>query len=123
MWMPSIKVIDDKNLRELLEQYSVSFFSMDYFRDKLVENFTKNTQLKDENVDAVKNDISGKDVILIAAGPSLDNETENLNKITKQRDRKNTVILCVGKIVRKVIEKGIIPDYIIMTDAKDKTRW
>ena len=31
--------------------------------------------------------------------------------------------MCVGKIVRKVIEKGIIPDYIIMTDAKDKTRW
>ena len=54
MWMPSIKVIDDKNLRELLEQYSVSFFSMDYFRDKLVENFTKNTKLKDENVGAVK---------------------------------------------------------------------
>lgn len=123
MWMPSIKVIEDRDLKELLEQYNITFFSMDYFRDKLEENFNKNIRLKDENVDAIKNYISGKDVIFIAAGPSLDDEIERLKKITEQRDKKNTIVLCVGKIVRKVIVKGIVPDYIIMTDAKDKTRW
>lgn len=123
MWMPSIKAIEDKKLRELLEQYNVTFFSMDYFRDKLEDNFNKNIQLNDENVDALKNNICGKDIILIAAGPSLDDEMEVLKKITQRRDGKKTVILCVGKIARKVVEKGIIPDYIIMTDAKERTRW
>ena len=54
MWMPSIKTIEDVRLRELLEEYKVSFFSMNYFRDILNDNFDKNQLLKDENVDAIR---------------------------------------------------------------------
>ncbi len=123
MWMPAIKAIEDKRLRELLEEYRVTFFSMDYFKDILEKNFVTNIQLNDENVDAIKRDIYGKDAVLIAAGPSLDNELENLRKILKYENRENIVVLCVGKISRRLIEIGIEPDYIIMIDAKESTRW
>lgn len=124
MWMPSIKTIEDVRLRELLEEYKVSFFSMNYFRDILNDNFDKNQLLKDENVDAIRKNIEGKDVLLIAAGPSLDDEIENLKKLLENKEKRTDIcVVCVGKICRKLIAEKIIPDYIVMIDANETTRW
>lgn len=124
MWMPSIKTIEDVRLRELLEEYKVSFFSMNYFRDILNDNFDKNQLLKDENVDAIRKNIEGKDMLLIAAGPSLDDEIENLKKLLENKEKRTDIcVVCVGKICRKLIAEKIIPDYIVMIDANETTRW
>lgn len=124
MWMPSIKTIEDVRLRELLEEYKVSFFSMNYFRDILNDNFDKNQLLKDENVDAIRKNIEGKDVLLIAAGPSLDDEIENLKRLLENKEKRTDIcVVCVGKICRKLISQKIIPDYIVMIDANETTRW
>lgn len=123
MWMPSIKAIENDELRELLEQYKVSFFSIDYFRDDLVQNFDKNISLKDDNIDEIRRTIEGKKVILVAAGPSLDSELISLKKIAETNDRENICIICVGKISKRLLAKGIRPDYIAITDAKNSTKW
>lgn len=124
MWMPSIKTIEDVRLRELLEEYKVSFFSMNYFRDILNDNFDKNQLLKDESVDAIRKNIEGKDVLLIAAGPSLDDEIENLKRLLENKEKRTDIcVVCVGKICRKLISQKIIPDYIVMIDANETTRW
>lgn len=124
MWMPSIKTIEDVRLRELLEEYKVSFFSMNYFRDILNDNFDKNQLLKDENVDAIRKNIEGKDVLLIAAGPSFDDEIENLKRLLENKEKRTDIcVVCVGKICRKLISQKIIPDYIVMIDANETTRW
>lgn len=123
MWMPSVKVIENKELRELLERYKVSFFSMGYFKNILEDNFKKNQLLNDDNICKTKQNIEGKDVILIAAGPSLDLEMENLKKILISKKRDNICVICVGKICRRIIKEGIKPNYIIVTDAKESTRW
>ena len=124
MWMPSIKTIEDVRLRELLEEYKVSFFSMNYFRDILNDNFDKNQLLKDESVDAIRKNIEGKDVLLIAAGPSFDDEIENLKRLLENKEKRTDIcVVCVGKICRKLISQKIIPDYIVMIDANETTRW
>lgn len=124
MWMPSIKTIEDVRLRELLEEYKVSFFSMKYFRDILNDNFDKNQLLKDESVDAIRKNIEGKDVLLIAAGPSFDDEIENLKRLLENKEKRTDIcVVCVGKICRKLISQKIIPDYIVMIDANETTRW
>lgn len=123
MWMPSIKAIEDEELRKLLERYKVTFFSMNYFKDMLEENFRQNQLLNDECVTSVRHLFEGKDVILIAAGPSFDLEVENLKEILKSKLRNEICVLCVGKMCRRLIKENIIPDFIIMTDANQSTRW
>lgn len=123
MWMPSIKSIENQKLRELLERYKLSFFSMDYFKDTLENNFEKNISLKDSNVIDIKYDIEKKDVLLIAAGPSLDTEIVNLKKMLCSKWKKNICVICVGKVCRRILDCGIKPDYIIVTDANERTRW
>ena len=123
MWMPSIKVIENNELKELLEQYKVSFFSIDYFKGILEQNFDKNILLNDDNIDEIRKDIENKNIILIAAGPSLELEIEDLKKILSSNKRENICVICVGKISRRLFKLKIIPDYIAITDANDSTRW
>ncbi len=123
MWTPSIKAIEDEELRELLERYKLTFFSMKYFKDILEENFEQNQLLNDEYVTSVRHLFEGKDVILIAAGPSFDLDVENLKKLLKSRLRSEICVLCVGKMCRRLIKEDIIPDFIIMTDANKNTKW
>ena len=78
MWMPSVKAIENNELKELLEQYKISFFSMEYFKNDLIRNFDNNISLNDDNIDDIRKNVIGKNVILIAAGPSLENELVSL---------------------------------------------
>lgn len=123
MWMPSVKAIENHELKELLEQYKVSFFSMEYFKNDLIRNFDKNILLNDDNIDDIRKNIVGKNVILIAAGPSLENDLVSLKNILESDERQNICVICVGKISRKLLENEIKPDYIAVTDVNDSTRW
>lgn len=123
MWMPSVKAIENNELKELLEQYNISFFSMEYFKNDLIQNFDNNISLNDDNIDDIRKNVIGKNVILIAAGPSLENELVSLKDVLESNERQNICVICVGKISRKLLENKIKPDYIAVTDAKDSTRW
>jgi hypothetical protein len=123
MWMPSIKAIENDELRELLEQYKVSFFSVDYFKDTLLQNFDKNILLNDDNIDEIRKNIENKTVILVAAGPSLESELKCLKRVLKSSERENICVICVGKISKRLFAQDIIPDYIAITDAKESTKW
>lgn len=123
MWMPSVKAIENNELKELLEQYNISFFSMEYFKNDLIRNFDNNISLNDDNIDDIRKNVIGKNVILIAAGPSLENELVSLKDVLESNERQNICVICVGKISRKLLENKIKPDYIAVTDAKDSTRW
>lgn len=121
--MPSVKAIENNELKELLEQYKISFFSMEYFKNDLIRNFDNNISLNDDNIDDIRKNVIGKNVILIAAGPSLENELVSLKDVLESNERQNICVICVGKISRKLLENKIKPDYIAVTDAKDSTRW
>ncbi len=123
MWMPSIKAIENDKLRELLEQYKVSFFSVDYFKDTLLQNFEKNILLNDDNIDEIRKNIEDKTVILVAAGPSLEIELKTLKKVLQSNQRENICVICVGKISKRLFAQDIIPDYIAITDANESTKW
>ena len=67
-------------------------------------------------------DLNGKfnlqTALIVGAGPSLN---ENIDKIKANRNK--FVIFAVNKIARYLIQKGIIPDFIVCLDARnmDKT--
>ncbi|MBU5477773.1 DUF115 domain-containing protein [Eubacterium sp. MSJ-13] len=127
VWKPSVRSILDKKLRDVIENYQLISDSIEKQGKLLDENFSKNISLHDETVDKIKGDIYEKNVIIIAGGPSLDDNIELLRKICNdmlyKSIRKSVRIICVGKVSKKIIAEGIMPDYIIITDAKPSTQW
>lgn len=119
IWYPSVRAMKDNFVRGKLEEAKITLSSMENMENTLNGNFEFNMEKKDEEVSSLQKSFAGKTVIIIAAGPSLDNEIEKL----RQSNLSNYILVCVGKIAAKLIQNGIRPDYIIIIDAQASTRW
>lgn len=119
IWYPAVRALADASLRETLENYKIESSSAENMSVALRDNFNFNLEKKDEEVSVLRGIFKEKQVILAAAGPSLDDNLELL----RQRDVSKTILVCVGKIAKKLIAAGITPDYIVMTDGHTKTGW
>lgn len=126
-WKPSIKTILEDNLRDTIENYQLLFESMERMESLLDENFVKNIALEDDYVDDISEKLKGKNIIIVAGGASLDDNIYLLRQIVNDAKyhvvRNKIKIICVGKVSKKLIKERIIPDYIIITDAKHGTKW
>lgn len=111
---PSIRNIKDKKIKEQLEELFVSYSSIKNQLHSLHSNFRINTKLNDTNVDFIKEDFVGKDLYIVAAGPSLDNNFMQLKKVGNEG-----IILATGTVYKKLLNNGIKPDYIIIIDANE----
>ena len=118
IWYPSIRTIVDDNLREALENYKLELSSIENIGKELEDNFSANIDKKDVEVSSLKQKFQGKKIIFAAGGPSLDNAMELL----KHR-KEGSILVCVGKVARKLLAADIQPDYIVMTDGMAKTQW
>ena len=123
IWYPSIKTIRDKKLKEFLEDFWVNFSSVKNQAYLLERNFEKNIKAGCKDINVLKDKFKGKTMILAAGGPSLDDEIENLKKISNEENKSDIFIVSVGKVAKKLAENGIIPDYIVMTDPNERTTW
>ncbi len=111
---PSLQTIQDTKNRESLEDYFIQYSSIENQSYLLRGNFKKNSARNDENVEKLLSAFEGKDLYIVAAGPSLDKNFLELKKL------KNGLILATGTVLRKLLKAGITPDYVIMTDAFDE---
>ncbi len=55
----------------------------------------------------------GQTALIVAAGPSLN---DNIAKI--QANRNNFVVIAVNKVVKYLVQNGIIPDFVVCLDAQ-----
>ena len=120
IWYPSVKTIEDRAIRELLENYWVNISSSDNLINVMLDNFENNQKLADKPLDSIKDKFKNKDIIITGAGPSLDNSIEYLDKL---QGRDDVIIVCVGKAAKKLISENIVPGFIVVIDAKKGTRW
>lgn len=120
IWYPSIKTVEDDTIRELLENYWINISSADNLGNVLLSNFERNQELADEPVDVLQKDFKDKDLVIVGAGPSLDDSLDYLRKFSS---KENVRIICVGKAAKKLISENIMPSYIVMIDGKAGTRW
>lgn len=111
----AIREIKDTFIRQRVASLFVKVMSIQEQGDLLVANFRKNMQGDIHSIDEVSQMFFDKEVYLVAGGPSLDKSMHYL----KNR-KKDTVVLCVGTAVAKLIGEGIVPDFVIITDAKDE---
>lgn len=115
---PSMRGIQSKQIRELINNYFINVNSM-YAQKKYLDcNFYYNIRLNDEAAHNIMPYFSGKSVIYVAGGPSLEYYLDYIRQRTS--DKPNAPILvCASTVYRKLTELSIIPDYVIMIDAQD----
>lgn len=109
---PSLRNVANKEMKEKLENYFLQYSSVKNQTRLLNGNFKENIKNYDGFVDELKGDFSGKDLYIVAAGPSLDNNYMYL----KERGS-NSIILATGTVFRKLLNAKIRPDFFIVTDA------
>jgi hypothetical protein len=111
---PSMRLVKKKDIQERMKQIFIANSSFLNIRKKMQLNFVHNIKNCTNYVDELADVFEGKDVYIIAAGPSLD---KNLDLLKSKP--KNSIILAVGAVFKKLLAKKIDTDYVIISDANE----
>lgn len=114
---PSVHNIMHEGIRQRMEELARKENAVRIFEDAFIQNSRVNFKLCDAYVDELQPAFAGKQVIIVAGGPSLD---KNVELLRNKAD--NTVIFAVGAVFRKLVSLGIEVDYVIVIDPKLITR-
>ncbi len=112
VFYPALPGIRKQALRERLETYFLEESSVRIQGRTLLGNYRKNCRLEVGNIRQLEAFFGGREVIIVAAGPSLDKNMEQLRK-----KREGVILLAAGTVLKKLLAAGIRPDYVIMLDA------
>ncbi len=112
---PSLQVLSAGPIKEKLENYFIQYNAVKNQLPLLNSNFNRNIKYYDGFVDNLKEAFKGKDVYIIAAGPSLDKNFLHLKEVGD-----NGIILATGTVFKKLINAGIEPDYVLVTDPNSR---
>lgn len=84
------------------------------FMSNFLSNFTD--ILKTPEAAAAIDTLKGLPALIVAAGPSLQN---NLEEIKKARGK--AVIISVGTVFKRLIKEGVTPDVVVMIEPRDRS--
>lgn len=119
MHYPSILLYEQTQISSALKHFYASINSWYNFRDEIDINYLNNEINCEGNVDDLQGKIEGKNVIIVAAGPSLDRSKEVLRK--KMNSKEDTVIIAVSTVLKKMLSENISVDYAIVMDPQERT--
>jgi hypothetical protein len=111
---PSLFNIKNNQIRENLENYFISYSSINNQLHSMNNNFRNNIQNYNYYIDDLEKQFMNKDLYIIAAGPSLDMNFRLLKNVGE-----NSIIIATGTVLKKLMNAGIKPDYIIIIDANE----
>jgi hypothetical protein len=119
VYQPSLKLFPSnlKSVRELLEDYVMKYRTIVEQKDLLDSNFSLNINLKDKELESNDIDFKDKKVILVSAGPSL---IKQLVLLKKLKGNPKYIIVCVGTALFPLINEGIVPDVVMISDPKEQ---
>lgn len=110
---PSLQILPESRARELLENYFISASSMNEQRASMDDNFYRLQEAHlPEGSERLEDVIRGSVLAIVAAGPSAEKEIQALKS-----NRREVCILAVGTVAYKLIQNGLKPDFILITDA------
>ncbi len=113
--IPSLNNVSNQSVREKIEEYFMNINSSKNQRKYLDYNFKNNISRDDENADVLKSKFEGKTALLVARGPSLNDDIAGIKRI-----RDEVIVVAVYSVADLLIKNDIIPDYIVMSDAQTK---
>lgn len=109
---PSMRHIGNARIREQMEMFFIRDSGKRNAAILFGSNSRENFKHYDGYIDELKPEFEGKDVIIVAAGPSLDKNVALL-----RNKKPGMIILAVETVFRKLLKLGIDVDYMIVTDA------
>lgn len=110
---PSVQCVENVEIRELLEDYFMVTSSMYEQGNLLEENFIRLQDMKLPECSELRELFERKNCVLVGGGPSADEEMDAI-----KRYREKIVVIAVGTIVGKLMNNGIRPDVIVITDPQ-----
>lgn len=113
---PSLRLISNRKAAERMEDVFISYSSQKNQYSAMLGNFEKNIRHYDALADVLKPQFSGKRVYLVAAGPSLDTNYLRLRQVEGE-----DIVIAAGTVLKKLLKHGIVPDYVMVSDAKAPT--
>ena len=112
---PSLRHINNAKVREQMEQFFIRDSGKRNVKVLFESNSRENFRNLDGYVDELEPEFMGKDIVIVAAGPSLDKNVELLKS-----KKPGTIIMAVETVFRKLLSLGIDVDYMIVTDANSR---
>lgn len=112
---PSIRNIRNESIRNRFEQLFLQDSSQRFQQEQLEINFRANIKRCRHFAEELIDKIQGKDVYIVAAGPSLD---QNIHFLKEKPQ--NSFILAVGTVFRKLQQLAIPMDAVIVSDANQR---
>ncbi len=110
---PSIRHIKNGTIREYMERLFVSDSSVRSQEDYMHANFDTNVKNCRHDVRDIAERFKDKNVVIVAGGPSLNKNIDIL-----RHNREDRIVVAVGTVFRKLTDRGIKPDYVIIADPQ-----
>ncbi len=108
---PSLRNIKSTIIKEKLENYFIQQSSIRNQGNLLMDNFRDNILHYNSFIDDLKEAYQDRDLYIVAAGPSLDKNFQQLKEVGEKG-----IILATGTVFKKLMNAGIKPDYVLVTD-------
>lgn len=114
--LPSIKKIQDIYLKDIMQQFFMSWNGTIQYKTELEINYRSNCNRIHKNFDEIKNNFKEKKAVLVAAGPSLDEKLQYLKEECCDK-----IVVVVTTVLKKLLDIGIVPDYTVVMDSQKRT--
>ncbi len=103
--------------KSILKRLQLTINTFEEQKDDIYLNFYKNVKHVDGFAEELFPEYEGQNVVIVAAGPSLD---KNIHILKDALDNHAPIkVLCVGTVLRKLINVGITPDAVFVMDANE----
>lgn len=108
---------NEHKIKSILESIKLNQMSFNLNKERLSYNFDKNIELNDSHWGNLKNVFLNETACLVSSGPSIDDMIPYLHKL-----KGKCFILCVGSALRIMVKHDLIPDAVVISDAKQAVR-
>ncbi len=101
--------------KNILKKLQITINSFKEQKDDIILNFYRNIRNVDGYAEELFPEFENQNVVIVAAGPSLD---KNIHVLKTALDNHAPIkVLCVGTVLRKLVNAGITPNTIFEMDA------
>ncbi|MHB8986332.1 MAG: motility associated factor glycosyltransferase family protein [Eubacteriales bacterium] len=115
---PSLEIIPDclYVVRQVLDEFLLFKRTVNAQQHLLHENFRLNSSLNDPGISRWMGKYVNQPMLLVSAGPSLTKQMSLLREVNKKG---SAVIGSVGTALTPLIESGIKPDFVMISDPQE----
>jgi len=120
VWRPELKTLDKRydKIIQIIDLYLIKKRSHEFYLKLNCSNIAQTYKefIKIIGISEFQNRFKGYTAVIVSAGPSLENSLSDL-----VQNKSKLAIIATGTVVRALLMKNIIPDIVVVTDAKPDT--